>query len=1602
MRRVHLRFLAGKQFPALLKIPVLLIGILIFIANGAFAQSVETNKEDYHPGEYLIVGGAGWQPGETVKLNIVETPTLCPNGHNLYSTVDDMGEFLNNQFLFNQNHLGVSFILTATGLSSGATASTSFTDGPGTVPTPHNLSSSFSFTGFASAASTTYPTSMRGYYFQSEATSTTVLEEAGDLPLSPNNANIGTGSIRNEVANGISLLSSSSNPVGAIVVSLNASGRENIKVSFTAQQVNAGGNGSNDRVSALRLQYRVGVTGNFIDIPATEYLASNSNAINPAINFSNISMPSAADNQPIVHLRWIYYISSGSSGSRDRIRLDEIAVSSTAIPAPTAGIYESYAILNFGGADVFYDLSASSANTDFNGAPLGTFNSSQSLYLDGAQNKTFKCASPSDVVNGKLYYRVYLSSGAPGAFSSAVNLPFASNDGGTSCGGQNQTWQQAAAGINLLSGLCDGNYTVELYTTADINTGTATANNNGANYKATFTVSNAANSGIYQSYLALNANAAGNTFYDLQASTSNPDFSGSLGTFCSNSSLVLAGAQNKTFKCGANDILSPNKLLYRIYPAGSPTGGSFQQVTLPFISNDAGAGAGCQNQTWENLGNTTNILNGLSAGNYTLEVYTQADFNVNGTCAASHLANNSGTNYKANFTVLNPAAFASTPSATVNATSSSNCNAVVNYSFTTTGSAPVTLNYTFSGATTGTGTGSGSGSVFSSGTTNIAVTAANSCGSVTYNFVVQVNDNTAPTVVTKNITVQLDATGHASITPSMVDNGSTDACGIQTMSVTPNSFNCSNTGATPAADLFISEYVEGTSNNKALEIFNGTTGTISLSNYSIKIYPNGNSTPNSTTALIGSLAPNASFVITNSSAAASLLAKADQTSANINFNGDDAVVLEKTGVGVLDIIGKIGNDPGSEWTIGAHTTMDATLRRKGSVNTGVTTNPPGTGPGAFTTLVSEWDVFATDNYAGLGDHSLTPGVPVILSVTDVNGNTATATAIVLVEDKLAPVIPSLTTATGECSVTVTAPIAVDNCSGNVTGTTADPLSYTAQGTYTIHWSFNDGNGNISTVNQTVIVDDITAPVAPTLATITGECSASAIAPVAVDNCVGNVTGTTADPLSYTAQGTYTIHWSFDDGNGNISTANQTVIVDDITAPVAPTLVTITGECSASATAPVAVDNCVGNVTGTTADPLSYTAQGTYTIHWSFNDGNGNISTANQTVIVDDITAPVAPTLATITGECSASAIAPVAVDNCVGNVTGTTSDPLSYTAQGTYTIHWSFNDGNGNISTANQTVIVDDITAPVAPNLVTITGECSASATAPVAVDNCVGNVTGTTADPLSYTAQGTYTIHWSFNDGNGNISTANQTVIVDDITAPVAPTLATITGECSASVTSPVAVDNCVGNVTGTTADPLSYTAQGTYTIHWSFNDGNGNISTANQTVIVDDITAPIAPALATITGECSASAIAPVAVDNCVGNVTGATSDPLSYTAQGTYTIHWSFNDGNGNISTANQTVVVKDITAPTIVCPANIILTACQPTVSWTIPTANDNCAGVVVTQTAGPAPGSTFAPGSTQTITYSNHYLQSNRCWWKLKHLFLYSYQKVSFDCQLYHQ
>jgi uncharacterized repeat protein (TIGR02543 family) len=160
-------------------------------------------------------------------------------------------------------------------------------------------------------------------------------------------------------------------------------------------------------------------------------------------------------------------------------------------------------------------------------------------------------------------------------------------------------------------------------------------------------------------------------------------------------------------------------------------------------------------------------------------------------------------------------------------------------------------------------------------------------------------------------------------------------------------------GGNFAEDLFISEYIEGSSNNKAIEIFNGTGQVVDLSQYTLKLYSNGGINPGSTLNLNGTLAHGEVIVIYNSQSS-SLLINAIPSSVTkashgvAGFNGDDAIELLK-GSTVIDVFGVVGER--ENWG------EDVTLVRKPEITKGNTTYNAG-----------EWIEYSQDTFNYLGSH----------------------------------------------------------------------------------------------------------------------------------------------------------------------------------------------------------------------------------------------------------------------------------------------------------------------------------------------------------------------------------------------------------------------------------------------------------------------------------------------------------------------------------------------------------------------------------------------------------------------------------------------------------
>lgn len=149
--------------------------------------------------------------------------------------------------------------------------------------------------------------------------------------------------------------------------------------------------------------------------------------------------------------------------------------------------------------------------------------------------------------------------------------------------------------------------------------------------------------------------------------------------------------------------------------------------------------------------------------------------------------------------------------------------------------------------------------------------------------------------------------------------------------------------ANAASNLLISEYVEGTGYNKAIEIYNPGDTAVDLSGYSLVTFTNGADRTTGTVTelkLTGTIERKSTYVIANKNAGEAVLAKAQlaTSSAAMNFNGDDTIVLfhnydaaAKNGE-VQDSIGQIGVDPGTNFGTNV-STLDMTLVRTNALLT---------------------------------------------------------------------------------------------------------------------------------------------------------------------------------------------------------------------------------------------------------------------------------------------------------------------------------------------------------------------------------------------------------------------------------------------------------------------------------------------------------------------------------------------------------------------------------------------------------------------------------------------------------------------------------------------
>ena len=254
------------------------------------------------------------------------------------------------------------------------------------------------------------------------------------------------------------------------------------------------------------------------------------------------------------------------------------------------------------------------------------------------------------------------------------------------------------------------------------------------------------------------------------------------------------------------------------------------------------------------------------------------------------------------------------------------------------------------------------------------------------------------------------------------------------------------------SDLFFSEYVHGSSNNKAIEIFNPTNNAIDLTNYKIFKSTNGG-TSTSVFGLSGMLASKAVYVAANNSADTLIKLQADTLSGFFNFTGNDALALIRL-TDTIDVIGQLGVDPGTSWLVDTGSTFHHTLIRNFYVYHGDT---------SWSNAVETWNAYGSDMFDSLGFHHTAPcGTPVPVPKATIHFISSGVT--VPESAGLVPVI-----------------VRVDNPSGSPVSFTVGHNNATSTATVVLDYNFsiptytNNGGTSYDTLYVAVVEDQLLEP-----------------------------------------------------------------------------------------------------------------------------------------------------------------------------------------------------------------------------------------------------------------------------------------------------------------------------------------------------------------------------------------------------------------------------------------------------------------------------------------------------------------------------------------------
>ncbi|NAS12892.1 BspA family leucine-rich repeat surface protein [Poritiphilus flavus] len=832
------------------------------------------------------------------------------------------------------------------------------------------------------------------------------------------------------------------------------------------------------------------------------------------------------------------------------------------------------------------------------------------------------------------------------------------------------------------------------------------------------------------------------------------------------------------------------------------------------------------------------------------------------------------------------------------------------------------------------------------GSPTVTLTATDAVGSTdSCTATVTVQDKTAPVALCQQATIRLDAIGNGTLNASVVDAGSSDACGLS-LRVAPSSFTTDDIGAKT-----VTLTAEDNSGNIA--------------------------TCETTVTVLSFSAPIAickDITVQLDASGSATIAATDVDDGSSDADGIASFALDK------DTFDCFNLGPNTV-TLTVTDTKAHVATCTSTVTVGETTAPTASNPAPVSVQCSS-DIPASDITVVTDEADNCTANPTVTFVSDVSngnsnpevitrtyritdeaGNSITVTQTITVHDTTAPTASNPAAISVQCPSNVPAADitvvtdAADNCTINPTVTFVSDVSdgNSNPEEITRTYRITDEAGNSSTVTQTITVNDTTAPTASNPAAVSVQCSSDIpaadinVVTDEADDCTASPTVTFVSDVSdgNSNPEVVTRTYRITDEAGNSTDVTQTITVEDTTAPTASNPAPISAECIPPTDITVVTDeadNCTTNPTVTFVSDVSDGNSNPETITRTYRvtDEAGNSTDVTQTITLSDTNAPTASNPPPVSVQCASDVPVPdISVvtdeaDDCTLNPTVTFVSDVSDGNSNPEVITRTYRvtDRAGNSTDVTQTITINDITAPTASNLVPINVQCSAPAPDIGLVidetDNCTLNPTVTFVSDVSdgNSKPEVITRTYRVTDEAGNSTDVTQTITINDTTAPTAlcqEVTIELDANGEANITAEL-VDNGSSDACGSVSlevSPSGFTISdlGPNRVTLTVTDSNGNIANCQTTVTVVDDTAPTA-LCKDITVELDSTGSATIAatdINNGSFDSNGGTVslalDRVDFGCSdvGENPVILTVTDEGGNTASCTATVTVLDVSAP-----------------------------------------------------------------------------------------